>query len=886
MTLSTEEREKKAKEVKSLIRSLLISSKHGVPLQQIQRDYREIIGTNIPFRDLGHATLEEFLDHAPDTCRVARTAQGYVLHGVATSETAHIAALVAKQAPKKRKNKPIMMPGRRPQSRGMWHPTPFVARGGGARGGRGGFRGVGGWVHPHQRLSTLPQNQVSFNGGGFYGGRSPQVPSQYRGGRQRGGGVTGGSLRPSNNNHGALNGGSHPPLVSPPSKFKPVLEQVMGQLEFKTSPIGKKHISTVVLSNGRRFQTYPHEYPTPEMAEDAACEVALRQLNLSLPGSAAGLAGRENGGPALEAITSSVPKASVSASAKSDWDNFSITESLNQQILALLNGRTNGVWSTQIDVEYEEKYKKVLPPDWRQLLEKYIENHSECPLRVDSPISNRYIILPNLNREATNSNPSPISNGSHVEPKIISTQSPPSSTTNGLPANSASTSSSPPVSPPANRPHNEDRPQQQPPKIKLPVDQYWDVYITNVNSTVNVFLRLLGKDYSEMFDSLVTDMELYYYNDMVIPKVLKPEIGRLYVANVDGDLHRVEVCGIQGIYVTCFYIDFGGSEVILIEALRELAPQFLELPAQAISVQLYGLEHLAENSSASVEVANTLQTKSLVGQVVDPGREGPISLILHDTSADQDVNLNKELSTRFNDEPPELDLSSGPSSLGTGSGLGDHLLPADLASLKELVQADVPGVGQYFDISVSMAANPNYFVVQPWRQGNDLQQLQADINVFYENAKNRRPVTGEDLKQDKYFVALHSDKCWYRIRINSMLDEETAAVRYVDYGDVSMVNIQNLQVLCSKFRNLPMQAVSAKLADIAPKNGDWSTGDSLWFSERVVNKQFVSVIKELSLKEDEGLIEISVSLVDTTHPTDDIFIEKELIESGRAVARI
>lgn len=108
-------------------------------------------------------------------------------------------------------------------------------------------------------------------------------------------------------------------------------------------------------------------------------------------------------------------------------------------------------------------------------------------------------------------------------------------------------------------------------------------------------------------------------------------------------------------------------------------------------------------------MANTLQTKSLVGQVVDPGPERPISLILHDTSAEQDVNLNQELSTKFNDEIPELDLPSGPSSLGAM----DHLLSADLASLKELVQADVPGVGQYFDISVSMAANPNYFVVSP-----------------------------------------------------------------------------------------------------------------------------------------------------------------------------
>ena len=38
-----------------------------------------------------------------------------------------------------------------------------------------------------------------------------------------------------------------------------------------------------------------------------------------------------------------------------------------------------------------------------------------------------------------------------------------------------------------------------------------------------------------------------------------------------------------------------------------------------------------------------------------------------------------------------------------------------------------------------------------------------------------------------------------------MLDESTVAVRFVDYGDCSMVAIENLQVLWAQFRNLPMQ---------------------------------------------------------------------------------
>lgn len=45
-----------------------------------------------------------------------------------------------------------------------------------------------------------------------------------------------------------------------------------------------------------------------------------------------------------------------------------------------------------------------------------------------------------------------------------------------------------------------------------------------------------------------------------------------------------------------------------------------------------------------------------------------------------------------------------------------------------------------------------------------------------------------------------------------MLDEATVAVRFVDFGDFSMISLENLQVLNSQFRNLPMQAISANLA--------------------------------------------------------------------------
>ncbi len=57
----------------------------------------------------------------------------------------------------------------------------------------------------------------------------------------------------------------------------------------------------------------------------------------------------------------------------------------------------------------------------------------------------------------------------------------------------------------------------------------------------------------------------------------------------------------------------------------------------------------------------------------------------------------------------------------------------------------------------------------------------------------------------------------------------------------------------------------------------------MWFSNRVVDKQFVSVVKNLSTDEEEGVVRIGVSLIDTTHPTLDVDVEKELVDMGKAV---
>ncbi len=246
-------------------------------------------------------------------------------------------------------------------------------------------------------------------------------------------------------------------------------------------------------------------------------------------------------------------------------------------------------------------------------------------------------------------------------------------------------------------------------------------------------------------------------------------------------------------------------------------------------------------------------------------------------------------------------------------------LPDELASLKELVPPPVPPVGSYFDVNVTLSASPSNFTVQSWADGGALEQLQMGMNRHYSDESNCTPVDRNSLREDRYFAGRHTDNFWYRVRVNSQLDEGTVAVRFVDYGDYSMMTLDSLCLLSSRYRNLPMQAINASLAgrkdiwtpermpfanrlcamyctyemggmlmasppvaDIVPVNGDWTAPDTVWFSNRVVDRQFVTVIKSMTCDDEDSVVRIGVSLIDTTHPAVDTYVEKELVDAGKA----
>ncbi len=97
---------------KKAIRALLLSAPRGVPTRLFLTDYRKVMGKELPFRNLGFRSPDDFIRGMPDVIRQAVGSTGEpTLFPVVTAETSQLARFVATQRkPKLKLRKSFMRP--------------------------------------------------------------------------------------------------------------------------------------------------------------------------------------------------------------------------------------------------------------------------------------------------------------------------------------------------------------------------------------------------------------------------------------------------------------------------------------------------------------------------------------------------------------------------------------------------------------------------------------------------------------------------------------------------------------------------------------------------------------------------------------------------------
>ncbi|XP_067106282.1 LOW QUALITY PROTEIN: tudor domain-containing protein 7A [Osmerus mordax] len=152
------------------------------------------------------------------------------------------------------------------------------------------------------------------------------------------------------------------------------------------------------------------------------------------------------------------------------------------------------------------------------------------------------------------------------------------------------------------------------------------------------------QSWQDMFKLVVLMGEMIlYYNNLEGDEV-PVCVGEVYAAKVENNWHRVLVKGMltNGL-VSVYELDYGKHELVSCTLLRTLIEEFRQLPFQAITAQLAGVDQHTWSEAASIVFRNHVEKRPLVAQV-ESVQEAPrswdrkLTLYLVDTSrVDADV---------------------------------------------------------------------------------------------------------------------------------------------------------------------------------------------------------------------------------------------------------
>ncbi|XP_028156043.1 tudor domain-containing protein 7A isoform X1 [Ostrinia furnacalis] len=624
------------------LRATLISVKGALTVKQCNRDYRELQGEWIPFKKLGYPSLEKLFLDVPGF-KVTQINGEWYVDAIASQETQHIAAMVARQKPSKKTNIKLTNPHRLPKKQGSWR-KPFASS-------SYSYNYNNQYSNQYYRAkSAAPFNNNSYNN--KYNNKysyktetktAPQAKPVTRTVSEQQSDKT--ALN-SAKSYNTAPGVREVNILSDEFKHSVRTEN---ETDTKYSKISasqrlsnlRDRLSTVDLiplqlpatknecleiSGPVTSVTPAHNLEPPPDSSSSVLKLewTCRKLGLPLPvykvhnirpkrgpvsydctvkvGTSYSSSSYPDSSPSEE-LAKEVAAVKMLAVIESSEAGGMPTSSSTDAIACLtelVSEHEAGLWASTVPHLYREKYGENLPSNWQELVEN-------CPRIIKDRVVNGLLVLLPNNEEVV------------IPPQVESNIS-------------------------------DDTIDSDLPPLQFPEEDFWNVFVTVANSTLEIWLRIIGPQYSDAFETLLADMAIYYERSGTPVDKSMLIKNAWYAVNLDdGGWQRAKIMDIDEDKATVFLGDHGDDDIVNIHKIKILEPQFRRLPAQAILCRLEGAEELAASAAGAALVQRRLPGEVLVaapGPRADPA-DPSVALVLYDTSTQRDLNLNKEIVQDF-----------------------------------------------------------------------------------------------------------------------------------------------------------------------------------------------------------------------------------------------
>ncbi|XP_068085143.1 tudor domain-containing 6-like [Anabrus simplex] len=373
------------------------------------------------------------------------------------------------------------------------------------------------------------------------------------------------------------------------------------------------------------------------------------------------------------------------------------------------------------------------------------------------------------------------------------------------------------------------------PVSPMPVRNYTvDVWVSHVDGPQRLWLQSTASE--EQLVKLLDLLHNFYESDGSGHTLDSPEAGHFCAAksSKDDGWYRAKVQSVHEDSVSVLFIDYGNSEIVPFQNLRELDPSFFTPHMLSLCASLYVV---AKDEDECRNYLTELVSEKVFSATFVKDSSGAWLVDL----LDGDKSVAQQL------------IQSG-LALTKGSALS---LPDTYSTVQ------LP-VGKQCSVYFSYFESPSEFYVQPAYLHDDITNFQKDLNDIAASLQNLEKLSTVGILCAAQFSV---DFQWYRALIMDS-NIPVVRVRFVDYGNIDEIDITctPLKILPTELKTQPFFAVRCSLNAASLAN----------------NKQ-VSLVEDLALNQ-EVVVEIEVH--DSGDPVTVSLIPSENVESYLEVATV
>lgn len=264
------------------------------------------------------------------------------------------------------------------------------------------------------------------------------------------------------------------------------------------------------------------------------------------------------------------------------------------------------------------------------------------------------------------------------------------------------------------------------PNVEVGTTKTCEVVFTT--SPSNFFVQL-GPDYTEL-DSVMGNIASIYENGGELIKDYRIRNGTYCIAQYSEDLkwYRAVIKSVEGNNATVQFVDYGNTETVEFDKMKNIQKEFLKLPMQAVHCKLFGLQGVTPDQDETKMFEDKVNGKTLEAEFVTV-ESGVYSVLLREVveGYPESAFINQEFCKG-------IDLLKAKENAVSHKKIATNAKQSavfDYAALDAKWTATSHTPGTTKDVIVTWFTNPNNFYCQTLDNENEFRTMMNDIQRAY-----------------------------------------------------------------------------------------------------------------------------------------------------------